>query len=279
VKASNTKIQSPDKIQTSNSKIQGSIKIQIPSEETEMPPSSAASRDGLSSRPPWRTSGETRKKSAAMVRPPPRLKISEWAEAHAYIPEKGNAEPGKYHLSRMPHQAEMLDDPLDPEVRETFWMMASQYSGKTLCGIFICEYVICVLRRSLIMARDTKERAAEWMRDKFMPTANATPAMAGLLKEPRERDSESTTTSRSFPGGSFKVLGAKSVGGLRATTAGVVIQDEIDAYAATKEGDACALIDRAAKTFGDAWKLMRASKRVTSGVIFCRARFAGSFNG
>jgi phage terminase large subunit GpA-like protein len=202
-----------------------------------------------------KTARKTFLRSASLIRPPPRLKISEWAEREAWIPPEGNAEPGKYRLSRMPHQAAMLDDPQDPAVREIFWMMASQFSGKTLCLILICEYVIQVLRRSLIMSRDTKERAREWVQDKFLPTVEATPCMRGLLKDPRKRDSKSTSLNRRFDGGSFKVLGAKSPGGLRATTAGIILQDEIDAYQTTKEGDPCALIDRAAKTFTDAWKI------------------------
>lgn len=196
-----------------------------------------------------------RNRLATILRPPERLSISEWAGKHAWIPEEGNAEPGRYRLSRMPHQAAMLDDPIDPGVREVFWMMASQFSGKTLMLIFIVEFCIAVLRKSVLMSRDTKDRAVEWMRDKFLPTARATPLMNGLLREPRKRDSESTVVSRKFPGGVFKIIGAKSRGAFRSGSAGKVFQDEIDAYEATKEGDPCALIDRAAKTFSDSWKI------------------------
>ena len=196
-----------------------------------------------------------RNRLAAILKPPERLSISEWAGKHAWIPEEGNAEPGRFRLSRMPHQAAMLDDPIDPGVREVYWMMASQFSGKTLMLAFIVEFCIAVLRKSILMSRDTKDRAVEWMRDKFLPTARATPCMNGLLREPRKRDSESTVVSRKFPGGVFKIIGAKSRGAFRSGSAGKIFQDEIDAYEITKEGDPCALIDRAAKTFSDSWKI------------------------
>src|SRR5262245_19363297 len=119
--------------------------------------------------------------ASTLLAPPPRLSISQWADQFAWIPPDENAEPGKDRASRMPHQMEMLDDAMDPNVRESFWMLASQAGGKTLCLILICEYVICQLRKSIIMVRATKETATVWMRDKFMPTVNATPCMAGLL--------------------------------------------------------------------------------------------------
>lgn len=155
----------------------------------------------------------------------------------------------------MPHEQEMLDDPQDPEVRETFWMLASQAGGKTFCLIFLCQFVISVLKKSLIMVRDTKDRALEWMRDKFEPTTFVNPKMAGLMVEPRKSQSKSTSLSRRFPGGVFKLIGAKSRGAFRSTSCGFIFQDEIDAYEIIKEGDPCALADRAAITFTDAWKI------------------------
>jgi phage terminase large subunit GpA-like protein len=202
-----------------------------------------------------KTSRKTFRKSSELATPPPRLKISEWADKSAWIPPEGNAEPGKFRLSRMPHQEEMLDDPIEPGVREIYWMMASQAAGKTMCLILICEFVIKELRRSIIAVRATKETATEWMREKLLPTVRATPVMFGLLKNPRQRDSESTSLHRKFPGGSLKAVGAKSPASFRGSSAPVVLQDEIDSYQVTKEGDACALADRAAITFSDAIKL------------------------
>lgn len=154
----------------------------------------------------------------------------------------------------MPHQAAMLDDANDPAVRESFWMIGSQL-GKTMCLIFLCEFIICELRRSIIMVRATKETALEWIRDKFLPTIRATPIMYGKLKNPRQRDSESTSFNRKFPGGSLKAVGAKSPAAFRGSSAPVILQDEIDSYLAGKEGDPCALADRAALTFSDSIKI------------------------
>ena len=195
---------------------------------------------------------QTLKSSAEIIAPPARVCCSEWAARDGYLPEEGNAEAGKYRLSRMPHQSAMLDDPFSPGVRETFWMMASQSAGKTMCLILILEFVICILKKSIIAVRATKDTAQEWMREKFIPTVEATECMKGLLKDPRSRGSNSTSLSRKFPGGSIKAIGAKSPMAFRGTSAPVVVQDEVDSYVTLKEGDPCALADRAAKTFSEA---------------------------
>jgi len=200
-------------------------------------------------------SEEGRKEVAALVRPPERLKISEWAHKEAWMPEEGNAEPGHYSLARMPHQEEMLDDPLDPDAREIFWMMASQAAGKTTCLNLITEYTIKVWRKSVLVVRATLETAREWINDKFLPMTEATPCMRGLLKDPREKGSRSSMLKRRFPGGTLKVAGAKSPATFRGSSQGKVYQDEIDSYEVTKEGDPCALADRATITFSDATKL------------------------
>lgn len=133
--------------------------------------------------------------------------------------------------------------------------MASQYAGKTFCGILDMGYIIDQLKQSILMLRGTKETAMEWMRDKFLPFVRVTPCLTGLLKDPRKRDSESTSLNRKFPGGNLKVIGANSPAAFRGSSSPHIRADEVDAYKATKEGDALMLADRAAKTFPNATKV------------------------
>lgn len=156
----------------------------------------------------------------------------------------------------MPHQEAMLNDPIEPGVREVVWMLASQAGGKTMCLNLLCEYVIHQLKKSIIMARATKETAMEWMRDKFLPSVYATPCMKGLLVEPRKRGSNSTSLNRKFPGGGIKVIGAKSPAAFRGASAGILFGDEVDSWTTIKEGDPLALLYRAAITFPKAWKII-----------------------
>lgn len=192
--------------------------------------------------------------TAKLIRPPPRLKISEWAEAEAYLPSDGNAEPGKYRGARMPWQRDMLDDPLDTAVEEIAWMLASQM-GKTLCLIIIIMYFIIHQPTKILMIYPKLDDVKDWMRDKFIPTTRDTPCMEGRLKEPRQRDSESRQLNRKFPGGGLVGVGSISTSSLRRVSARVVVQDEIDDFETTPQGDSMALADKRAETFHNAVKL------------------------
>jgi phage terminase large subunit GpA-like protein len=191
---------------------------------------------------------------AEILPTPPPLTISAWSEKEIYLPREGNAEAGKYKLSRMPYQAAMLNDPLDPEAVETFWEIGSQL-GKTLCLILINGYFAHHAPTSVLNVRPTLDSAMSWMREKLLPLFRACPSLKNLLREPRERDSESTSLNRKFPGGHLSAVGANSVATLRQRSIKIIIQDEIDAFEMTSEGDPLALADRAAMTFFDAVKL------------------------
>lgn len=191
---------------------------------------------------------------ARIIEPPEPLLISEWCEKFAYLPSEGNAESGKYSCKRMPYQVDMLNDPLDPNVSEIFWCIASQL-GKTLCIVFIVEFFIDHQPCAMQIVYPTLDSAKSWMREKLSPTVKSTPRLKGKLIEPRAKDSESTTMNRKFPGGNLTALGANSPSGFRQRSKKISIQDEIDAYEVTAEGDPCALGDRATITFHDAVRL------------------------
>ena len=191
---------------------------------------------------------------ARLLEPPPRYKISEWAEANAYLPSEGNAEPGKFRVARMPWQRAMLDDPLDPAVSEVVWMLASQL-GKTMCIILIIEFFIDHQPTKILVVYPKLDDAKDWMRDKFIPATRDTPCLEGKLKEPRASGSESRALNRKFPGGGLVAVGSISTSSLRRVSARLVIQDEIDDFEVTPQGDSMALADMRAATFHNAVKL------------------------
>ncbi len=189
-----------------------------------------------------------------VIAPPSRLRCSEFAEAEIYLPQEGNAEPGKLHLDRMPWQMDMLDDVHDDSVEEHVWMLGSQL-GKTLCIIICILFFVKMRPRKVLMVYPKLDDARDWMRDKFIPTSEESPGLAGLIKSPREHKSRSRDLNRKFPGGGIVAVGSISTSSLRRLSAGVVIQDEIDDFETTKQGDSMELADLRAATFANAFKL------------------------
>jgi len=208
------------------------------------------------------------------IRAPLRLKISEWAEREARVLKPGGAV-DRFNLEHFPWERDMLDDPLNPKASEIVWVMASQTGGKTICIILIVEFFIVQRPTGIQVVYPTLDSAKKWMRKKFIRLTRVTPCMKGLLKEPRERSSESTTLDRMFPGGDLTAIGAESTTAFRQESKEVVIEDELDNYKMTEEGDPEELASRATITFSEGFTL-KASSPTLSGFSRIWNRFEGN---
>jgi phage terminase large subunit GpA-like protein len=70
-----------------------------------------------------------KRRSIELLRPPPPLKVSEWAKKHRSLSRKDSARPGRWRSE--PHQDEIMDACCDPMVRKVVVMAASQVVGKS----------------------------------------------------------------------------------------------------------------------------------------------------
>src|SRR5467141_1790843 len=68
--------------------------------------------------------------SNAMAAPPPKLRVSEWADLYRYLPKESSPEPGKWSTDRAPYQRGMMDALTDPDVQVVIYMTSVQV-GKT----------------------------------------------------------------------------------------------------------------------------------------------------
>jgi phage terminase large subunit GpA-like protein len=211
---------------------------------------------------------------ASLIKPPPRLLISEWAEVNVNLPPEGNSEPGRYRCARMPWQRKMLDSPLDSSANEIVWMLASQL-GKTLCIIIIIGYFIDHRPTKILVVYPKLDDGKDWLRDKFLPLISETKCLDGKIKDPREHGSESRALNRKFPGGGLVVVGSSSTSSLRRLSARLIFQDEIDDFETTAQGDSMALADKRAETFHNAIKL-KSSTPTHAGTSRVSAKYEAS---
>src|SRR5215510_11673770 len=114
----------------------------------------------------------------AALRPPPRLRLSEWLEAHVRLPEGTSALPGPLRL--WPYQREIADAITDPTI-ERVTVCKSVRVGYTLLltgavASFVANDpcpVLCLL--------PTDSDARDFVVSDLEPTFMATPAVAGML--------------------------------------------------------------------------------------------------
>jgi phage terminase large subunit GpA-like protein len=210
-----------------------------------------------------------------IISPPSRLRCSEFAEAEIYLPASGDsAEPGRYHSDRMPWQMDMLDDVHDRSVSEYIWMLGSQL-GKTLSILIIICFFVKARPKKILVVYPKLDDARDWMRDKLIPMVDESPTMRGIIKEPRDYKSKSRDLNRKFPGGGIVAVGSISTSSLRRLSAGVVIQDEIDDFETTGQGDSMELADLRAATFTNRF-LLKSSTPTNAGESRVDSKFQAS---
>jgi len=175
-------------------------------------------------------------------RPPPRLALSEWADAKFMLPS-GDANAGRWHS--LPYQRGILDAMSDPGIERVTWMKSSRV-GFTKCFCAAVGYYIEHDPCPILLVQPTIDDAQKHSKEDLAPMLAEVPVLQGLVADVKTRDSANTILFKNFRGGSLSLVGANSPRGFRRTSRRVVIFDEVDGYpvSAGSEGDPMALGER-----------------------------------
>ncbi len=69
---------------------------------------------------------------AAVLKPPPELTLSEWADKYRVLSAESSAEPGRWHTDKAPYQREIMDAIGDPHIRKVVIMSAAQIGKRPM---------------------------------------------------------------------------------------------------------------------------------------------------
>ena len=185
-----------------------------------------------------------------MLKPPPRLTVSEWADEYRRLSPEASAEPGSWNTSRAEYQRGIMDAMSDPSI-DTVVVMTSAQIGKTEILNNIVGFHVSQDPSPILVVQPTLDMAQTWSKDRLAPMLRDTPILAGLVKDPRARDSGNTTLHKIFPGGHITACGANSPSSLASRPIRIVLCDEVDRYpvSAGSEGDPVSLAKKRAATF------------------------------
>lgn len=185
-----------------------------------------------------------------ILEPPPRLKISRWADEYRYLSSESSAQTGKYRSEITPYCREIMDEANNRKVQSEVVMMASQL-GKTETINNIVGYFIDQDPAPILVVQPTVEFAESWSKERLDPMLRDTPRLRGRVSEARSRTSNNTIRMKSFPGGNIAIVGANAPSGLAGRPRRVVLLDEVDRFAisAGGEGDPCTLAIRRTSSF------------------------------
>lgn len=192
------------------------------------------------------------KSSQRLIKPPPKLTVSEWADQFRVLSTEASSEAGKFETARAIYQKEIMDAISDPSIEEVVFMSGSQI-GKTEVLLNTIGYYIHYDPAPILMIQPTLEMARSWSQDRLSTMLRDTPLLKDRVAEAKSRDSGNTVLHKSFEGGHISACGANSPSSLASRPIKIVLCDEVDRYppSAGSEGDPVLLAKRRSATFWD----------------------------
>ncbi len=208
--------------------------------------------------------------------PPPRLTVSQWADAYRHLSAEASAEPGRWDTGRAEYQRGIMDAVSDPRV-ETLVIMSSAQVGKTEIINNLVGYHIHQDPAPILVIQPTTEMGEAWSKDRLAPMLRDTPALRGRVSEAKARDGNNTLRQKKFPGGHLAIAGANSAAGLASRPIRVLCCDEVDRYPASagSEGDPVSLGRKRTATFWNR-KVVLVSTPTIAGVSRIEKAYADS---
>ena len=212
----------------------------------------------------------------ASFQPPPRLTVSQWAEARRYLSAESSAEPGKWRNERTPYLVGIMDAVSEPGVHEVCVMCSSQV-GKTESESNILGRQIDLDPCPILFLQPTLEMAQTYSKDRFAPMIRDTPVLRDKVADFKSRDKNNTILHKNFPGGQVTFAGANSPASLASRPVRIVLADEIDRYplSAGTEGDPVNLARKRTATFWN-WLVILVSTPTIKGVSRIEKAFSKS---
>ncbi|MDH2325995.1 phage terminase large subunit family protein [Cereibacter sp. SYSU M97828] len=171
---------------------------------------------------------------AQALRPPPRLKVSEWAEKHRIVSaESGSRYPGEWRNHRAPHLIDIMDalGPDDPA--EDVVVVASAQVGKSEVGINFTGFVVAQDPGPMIIVLPSHDESIKYVRTKLQPAIDESPALRSRVLDMTSKSERGSTASyKRFRGGFAQITFAGSSKGLQMLSAKYTVGDEVSEWPA-----------------------------------------------
>jgi phage terminase large subunit GpA-like protein len=164
----------------------------------------------------------------AAFAPPPLLSVSAWADLERVLPDT-SAEPGRWHTSRTPYLAGIMDAVLEPAARHIVVMKAHQLGGSEALNNVV-GYHIAHDPCGILLALPTIELAEDYAKNNLEPMIASTHALAARVPSGRGPGAESTLRLKRFTAGFLALAGANSATSFRRRAVRLFIGDDVDGW-------------------------------------------------
>ena len=195
--------------------------------------------------------------ACALLRPPEKLTIAEWADKFGVLSSEGSAEPGKFYISNAEYQREPLESLTPGNGLQTVVLMWSSQVGKTQIGLFFVAYHVQHDPAPILVVEPTEDLAKVIVNDRIKPMIRDTETLRALFAS--RSKGKQDTFHMPFPGGQISMGWANSPSQLASRPIRILHTDEEGRYGQNNEGDP---VDQARKrlaTFKGNRKHLRSS--------------------
>ena len=188
----------------------------------------------------------------ALLRPPPKLTVSQWAAKYRVLSRKDSPQPGRWKSE--PHQIAIMDAFSDPKVRVVVVKAASQTVGKSQMMNNVIGFFIDQEPSNMVVMHPTLAAAEKWSKGRLDPLIEVTPKLHEKIPNRKSRDADSTILHRQFTGGQMFIVGSNAPADLAAQSVRIVLADEVDRYEASagQEGDPLELAEQRTERYWNA---------------------------
>lgn len=185
-----------------------------------------------------------------VLKPPPDLKLSEWADRYRRLSSEASAEPGRWKTEKAPYQKEIMDAITDITIKKVVVMSAAQVGKTDATVLNPIGYYIHYDPSPMMVLQPTIQMAESFSKERLSPMLRDTLVLAERVND-KSRNSGNTILQKIFPGGHVTMVGANSPASLASRPIRILLADEIDRYPATAgtEGDPLLLASKRLTTF------------------------------
>jgi phage terminase large subunit GpA-like protein len=180
--------------------------------------------------------------------PPARLRLDAWIEQHIILPSSISALPGRMKLHV--YMREIAAAVTDPLYERITLCKASRLGFSTLLVSAIGAFAVNE-PAPLIVLLPTQDDARNFAVDAVEPIFAASPVLREVLSDAADEAGRNTLLHKRYPGGSLRIIPARSPRNLRAHTCRILLIDEADAMSVTEEGDPIRLAVQRTLTFNN----------------------------
>lgn len=199
--------------------------------------------------------------------PPPRMNVTEWADAFRQMSSENCAEPGRYNSARAPYQRGPMNAISDPLI-ETVTIMSSAQVGKNEICHNGLGWIVDLNPGPILWVAPTDKAGEKWSKTRLAPMIRDTPRLRAKIADPKSRDTGNTIMEKQFPSGLLFIVGSNAPSNLASQPIQYVFGDEIDRMedSAGTEGDIMALAAKRTTTYPGRRKLVWVSTPGIKGV-------------